>query len=48
MRKICENCGAYYDSWDGRCDCEEKDRYESEVTENERNIDIQQINLGNE
>lgn len=25
MRYICERCGAYYDSWDGHCDCEDEE-----------------------
>lgn len=34
--KICEKCGATYDSWDGHCDCEDTE----ELTERGKEYDI--------
>lgn len=53
MKYICEKCGAFYDAWDGHCDCENdyssnENIQESEGKHYERSLCISSINGGNE
>lgn len=53
MKYICEKCGAFYDAWDGHCDCEsdystKENIQEREGKHYERSLCISSVNDRNE